>query len=82
MDPTSIESMETANEDVDFHKISILMIPPSSHIGSSYNMFELFQDSMAITRFHQHPNIFGTITANSNCIEIQETLFLGQIVAN
>jgi hypothetical protein len=42
------------------------IILPSSHIGSARNMFELFQDSMAITRFFQHPDIFGTMTANPN----------------
>ena len=28
-----------------------------SHIGSARNMFKLFQDSMEITRFFQHPDI-------------------------
>ncbi|KAG0618503.1 hypothetical protein M758_4G069300 [Ceratodon purpureus] len=58
------------------------IILPSSHIGSARNMFELFQDSMAITRFFQHPDIFGTMTANPNWREIQEALLSGQTAAD
>lgn len=58
------------------------VILPSSHIGSARNMFELFQDSMAITRFFQHPDIFGTMTANPNWREIQEALLPGQTAAD
>ncbi|KAG0574270.1 hypothetical protein KC19_VG249600 [Ceratodon purpureus] len=58
------------------------IILPSSHIGSARNMFELFQDSMAITRFFQHPDVFGTMTANPNWREIQEALLPGQTAAD
>ncbi|KAG0560756.1 hypothetical protein KC19_9G010700 [Ceratodon purpureus] len=58
------------------------IILPSSHIGSARNMFELFQDSMAITRFFQHPDVFGTLTANPNWREIQEALLPGQTAAD
>ncbi|XP_028081957.1 uncharacterized protein LOC114283346 [Camellia sinensis] len=37
-------------------------------------MFEIFQDSMAITRYNQHPDIFLTMTANPNWLEITSTL--------
>ena len=43
-------------------------------------MFELFQDSMAITRYHHHPNIFGIMTANLKWQDVVE--FSGQIPAN
>ena len=35
------------------------MILPSSFTGSARSMFEIFQDSMAITRYNQHPYIFN-----------------------
>ncbi|KAG0586650.1 hypothetical protein KC19_2G106400, partial [Ceratodon purpureus] len=56
------------------------IILPSSHIGSARNMFELFQDSMAITRFFQHPDIFGTMTANPNWHRIREPCQVDRIV--
>lgn len=37
-------------------------------------MFEIFQDSMAITRYNQHPDIFLTMTANPNWPEITSAL--------
>ena len=50
------------------------MILPSSFIGSPRHMFEIFQDSMAITRYNQHPDIFLTMTANPNWPEITNAL--------
>ena len=41
-------------------------------------MFEIFQDSMAITRFYQHADIFLTMTANPNWPEIREALLPNQ----
>ena len=41
-------------------------------------MFEIFQDSMAITRYYQHPDIFLTMTANPNWPEIKEALLPNQ----
>ena len=41
-------------------------------------MFEIFQDSMAITRYYQHPDIFLTMTANPNWPEIIEALLPNQ----
>lgn len=54
------------------------IILPSSHIDSARNMFELFENSMAITRFLQYPDIFGTMTTNPNWREIQEVFLLRQ----
>ncbi|XP_052200448.1 uncharacterized protein LOC127806909 isoform X1 [Diospyros lotus] len=48
---------------------------PSSFTGSPRHMFEIFQDSMAITRYNQHPDIFLTMTANPNWPEITSALF-------
>ncbi|XP_057465712.1 uncharacterized protein LOC130755327 [Actinidia eriantha] len=46
------------------------IILPSSFVGSPRHMFEIFQDSMAITRYNHHPDIFFTMTANPNWPEI------------
>lgn len=37
-------------------------------------MFEIFQDSMAITRYNKHPDIFLTMTANPKWPEITSAL--------
>ena len=55
-------------------KISRRIILPSSFSGSARNMFEIFQDSMAITRHNQHPDIFLTMTANPRWPEISSSL--------
>ncbi|KAI8536933.1 hypothetical protein RHMOL_Rhmol10G0295100 [Rhododendron molle] len=49
-------------------------ILPSSFPGCPRYMFQIFQDSMAITRHNQHPDIFLTMTANPNWPEITEAL--------
>ncbi|CAK9159050.1 unnamed protein product [Ilex paraguariensis] len=56
------------------------MILPSSFTGSVRHMFEIFQDSMAITRYNQHPDIFLTMTANPNWPEISLALLPHQTV--
>ncbi|PIA26331.1 hypothetical protein AQUCO_09500059v1 [Aquilegia coerulea] len=35
-------------------------ILPSTHLGSPRHMYEIYQDSMAITRYYKHPDIFMT----------------------
>ena len=50
------------------------LILPSTHIGSERNMLQLYQDSMAICRAFRKPDIFLTMTANPNWVEIQEAL--------
>ncbi|XP_026400640.1 uncharacterized protein LOC113296553 [Papaver somniferum] len=49
-------------------------ILPSSFTGGPRHMFEIYQDSMAITRFNHHPDIFLTMTANPNWPEIKDEL--------
>ena len=55
-------------------------ILPSTHIGSERNMLQLYQDSMAICRAFHKPDIFLTMTANPNWVEIQEALLKEQTV--
>ena len=50
------------------------IILPSSHMGSDRYMGQLFQDSMAICRTFQKPDLFITMTANPNWPEIQDAL--------
>ncbi|XP_026417492.1 uncharacterized protein LOC113312973 [Papaver somniferum] len=58
------------------------VILPSSHTGRGRNMYEIYQDSMTITRFHHHPDIFLTMTANPNCPEIKNALLPNQSVTD
>jgi hypothetical protein len=55
-------------------------ILPSSHAGSPRHMYQLFQDSMAICRFCQKPDIFLTMTANPSWPEIKEALLKYQVI--
>src|SRR6266478_423159 len=50
------------------------IVLPSTHPGSTRHMYQLFQDSMAIARHCQKPDLFLTMTANPNWPEIQEAL--------
>ena len=45
-----------------------------THIGSEQNMLQLYQNSMAICCAFCKPDIFLTMTANPNWVEIQEAL--------
>ncbi|XP_058219883.1 uncharacterized protein LOC131330353 [Rhododendron vialii] len=56
------------------NQIGKRFILPSSFVGGPRHMFEIFQDSMAITRYNQHPDIFLTMTANPNWPEITSAL--------
>jgi hypothetical protein len=53
-------------------------ILPSSYIGGSRFMFQLYQDSIAIARFSGKPDWFLTMTANPNWDEIKSALLPGQ----
>ncbi|PIA58920.1 hypothetical protein AQUCO_00400047v1 [Aquilegia coerulea] len=53
-------------------------ILPSTHLGSPRHMYEIYQDSMAITRYYKHPDIFMMVTANPKWSEIQNELKPGQ----
>ncbi len=50
------------------------IVLPSSHTGSPHAMYQLYQDSMAICRALQKPDIFLTMTANPQWPEIVEAL--------
>ncbi|XP_026416808.1 uncharacterized protein LOC113312262 [Papaver somniferum] len=66
---------DMTNDDLNPGDRGIPFILPSSHTGSGRHMHEIYQDSMAITRFHPHPDIFLTMTANPNWPEIRNAFF-------
>jgi len=55
-------------------QIGQVFVLPSSFIGSQRYMSEIFQDSMAITRFNKHPDVFLTMTANPKWLEVTKAL--------
>ena len=57
------------------------MILPS-FCGSPRHLFEIFQDSIAITRHNHHPDIFLTITVNPKWPKITSILLPHQIPTN
>ncbi|KAI8554873.1 hypothetical protein RHMOL_Rhmol05G0130700 [Rhododendron molle] len=61
-------------DDIGPDQIRQRVVLPSSFIGSPRHMFEIFQDSMAITRYNHHPDIFLTMTANPKWPEITASL--------
>lgn len=64
--------------DTELTNLGKRVILPSSFTMSTHYMHQLFQDSMAICRYYQHPDLFLTFTANPTWPEIQNTLLPGQ----
>jgi len=62
----------------DIGPLGYKLILPSSHVGSSRFMTQLFQDAMAICRHFHKPDLFLIMTANSKWPEIIHSLFPGQ----
>jgi len=52
------------NEEIDLRNLGRCIILPSSFSSSARNMFEIFQDFMAITCYCKYLYIFGTMIAN------------------
>ena len=67
-----------ANADANLAELGQRFILPSSYIGSSRNMFQLYQDSLALARFFAKPDFFLTVTANPYWAEIKDELLPGQ----
>ena len=67
-----------ADDHLDLNQTGQHVILPASHTGSPRQMYQLFQDSMAICRRFHKPDIFLTMTANPNWPEIRESLLPGQ----
>ena len=54
------------------------VVLPSSYIGGPRHQQQRYQDAMAIARFFKHIDLFITMTANPNWIEITRELYPGQ----
>ena len=65
--------------DTDLGNIGQRVILPSSYIGGSRHMFQLYQDSIALSWHFGKPDLFVTITANPNAPEIKNALLEGQV---
>ena len=70
------------NGQMDANGIGKCIILPSSHLGSSRSMYQLYQDSMALARYYQKVDYFITMTANPHWHEIEESLLTGQTAAD
>ena len=68
------DAVEGADGDVDLAHQGNRIILPSSHSGSTRQMYQLFQDSLAISRHCRKPGLFITMTANPNWPEVLEAL--------
>ena len=70
----------TANADnsLDLNSIGRRMVLPSSYIGGARHMHGIFQDSMAIARYFKKIDLFITMTANPQWLEVQQELLPGQ----
>jgi hypothetical protein len=68
--------------DHDLNDLGKRFILPSTHIGSTRHMFQLFQDSMAICRYYGNADLFITMTANPTWREIKDELNTGQTYAD
>jgi len=66
------------HDEEDVRPLGRKLILPSSYVGSSRFMIQLFQDAMAICRHFHKPDLFLTITANPKWPEILYSLFSGQ----
>ncbi len=65
---------DVVNEEIELRNFGRKVILPSSFVGSSCNMFEIFQNSMAITCYFKHLELFGIMIANLEWLEITTTL--------
>ncbi len=72
------DALELADENADLNEIGQRVILPSSYQGSPRHMYQIFQDAMALARFHRKVDLFITMTANPKWREVLDALFPGQ----
>ncbi|KAK8935753.1 hypothetical protein KSP39_PZI013236 [Platanthera zijinensis] len=53
-------------------------ILPSSFVGSPRDMYQRYQDAMAVVQHYGRPDIFLTMTCNTSWQEITDALYAGQ----
>jgi hypothetical protein len=71
-----------ANPDAEAQDLGQRTILPSTFSGSSHNMIQHFQDALAINHYFKATDLFMTVTADPNWLEIQAELLLGQTAAD
>ena len=62
--------------------VSRRMILLSSFVGGPHQMYQLYQDAMAIVSHFEKPNLFVTFTCNPKWPEVTRELLLNQNVAD
>ena len=67
-----------SEEDSHYDKIGTKIILSSSFTGSTRYMQQLYQDSMAIVREYEKPDLFVTVTCNPKWPKITEELLPNQ----
>lgn len=70
------------NADGDSQELGQRVILPSSFTGSTRNMIQYYQDSLAITRHFGGADLFLTMTADPKWPEIESALLPGQAAAD
>ena len=55
-------------------RLGNVFVLPSTYLGSPRNMHKNYQDAMAILRTIGRPDLFITMTCNSNCPELQRII--------
>ncbi|THH15669.1 hypothetical protein EW146_g4843 [Bondarzewia mesenterica] len=73
---------ELEGEDLSLDRLGERYVLPSSFQGSPRQMYELFQDAMAIARYYKKIDLFMTVTANPKWTEITRELLAGQTAAD
>ena len=76
-----IDHMQNRAENLNC-RVGKMIILPSTFIGSPRHMMQSYQDAMAIVRKYGKPDLFITMTTNTNWPEIQENLLPGQTAAD
>ena len=83
---TLLNGMEDAftmnDNQVDLNQIGQRIILPSSYHGGPRDMHQRYLDGMAIAQYFKKIDIFLTMTANPNWIEIDRELLHGQTVVD
>ena len=72
----------TTDEIGNLNDVGQRVVLPSSYIGGPRHQQQRYQDAMAIARHFKHIDLFITMTANPNWLEITRELFPGQTSYN
>lgn len=74
------DAMTINDNQVDLNQLGQRIILPASYLGGPRDMHQRYLDGMAVARHFKKIDIFLTMTANPNWIEINRELLRGQTV--